>query len=215
MEQKENIAINQIYVTQRPYINPDVDASIIGELLIQMSMDELVQYVINNQEELPEVTTKNIPQFSKIDDVVKVLWILADSGIEKLDYAQIGFYLCPDNSTEGACRKYGENHYKLASQLGFVTPDKPYEITDLGFYFYSLDDMNRKKLLKKLILRIPIIQRIIIEAQTKIVSIREELGKWLSPSTVIRRSSNVYSLINLLRDDASTRANQILTNIMR
>ena len=115
----------------------------------------------------------------------------------------------------GAQTKYGENHYKLAVQLGFVTSEKPFIATDLGYaYYLNADEEQRSEIKKRLALRIPIIQRALLTADVKQVNMSDLMCEYLSESTMLRRRSNVRELLNDIMDISKPEMQRRLNNIV-
>lgn len=164
-----------------------------------MSGIEIWGLLKEHRSEFCDITTKNIPQFSDIQSIDKVLNIVESSVDGKLAYRNIGYFFNKDAS-EGAQHKYGENHYKLASSIGLVTVEKPYSVTPL-YYAYLLSERTQKKeIIAKLLLNIPIIQKILIESEKSSYNVPDLLYQYLSKSTARRRGSSIKQVINSICD---------------
>lgn len=146
-----------------------------------------------------------IPQFSNYENgtsnLIRVL--------NKSDYTyeDLAIELQGDQGSS-ANKKYGENHAKLGAllDLAMITEDvsegkkrKKVAITSLGRYVLSLSKDEGECVIRKLILRIPIIQQLIIRSSDCEVYLTEVLrNSGASQSTIIRRKPNVTELINRL-----------------
>ena len=169
----------------------------VASLLLNERIDYIFSAIEKYVEELPRVATSNIPEFSKAQEIDKVLSSLIETGAEFRGFLELGRLLCRAEK-EPAQRKYGENHYKLAALLGLVTRTFPMKVTELGRQYYELDEDGRKDLFAKLILRIPIIQQLLIMAKDEYVDVDSFFARYLAPSTVNRRTSSTRNLIDEL-----------------
>lgn len=150
------------------------------------------------------VTQQNIPQFSNINDAtVNVVSVVLRNGNEGFSFQRIGKYLLPKGKKAGAYTKYGENHSKFASLLGLAiiqenNKTKRVYITEFGKAFNSINDNEKKDIITKLLLLIPYINKIIFLNEK--IDIKEDLKKYLSSSTAVRRGSNINTIIKYLRE---------------
>ena len=175
--------------------------------LLSLSVEELFDYIKRNREKISEIKPNDIPQFSKFDDIYMVIRVISDSPEKNLNWEKIGYYLCPKEASSAAKTKYGENHYKLAVQLGLAYPGKNIRLTPLGNEIYSIKDEDvRNKIVARLVLRIPIIQVALLNAENKRINMFDCLKKYLSESTAVRRRPNVKTLLALL-DSITTNDN--------
>ncbi len=215
MEQKAQEALITLFVNQNPYIDAGFDAFSILDLLLNTSTDDIFAVIKNHRSSLIPVVTNNIPQFSTADEIFSVLRVVIDSGIEDLSYEKIGYYLCDKGAKVGAQVKYGENHYKLAAQLGLVTSAKPFIATDIGLAFYLTENAVKRQTFKKyLALRIPIIQQALLLAEISTVNMSSLMCQYLSQSTMLRRRSNVRELLQYIMDIADVPMQRRLNNIV-
>lgn len=186
-------------------------SSVIMEYLKKMSVDTLLTEIECSDKERKEISPANVSQFSSIDAVDYVVQIVEDS-VEDIDFAYVG-YMMNKSSNETAQRKYGENHLKLAIQMGLVS-EKPYKVTALGEHYLHLQDYEKKAIRPKLYLRIPVVQKILIESKAKRIDGTKMLMEVLSESTAIRRRSNIKKLIEEIKEIASVEMQkQIVDNI--
>lgn len=161
------------------------------------SMEQLVLIALT-QSSLTEISAKNIPQFSNFyDGAYRTTQIVADAHDMKLDYIVVGKMLRPIGKKDVAYRKYGENHLKLAHELGLIRISKGFIIgpTSLGEVSLRMDQLNFDKLSSRLILRIPVVRELIKKLVCGPVSTIDYLNQYLSKSTSIRRASNLRFLV--------------------
>ena len=188
----------------------------IRSTIAQTPVSEVVYFLQKHQDELSDVSAKNIPQFSNVDEVDKVLSIIIDSGLDKIDFLLIGSYLRQDRAKDMAYRKYGENHYKLCAQLGFVFNPPQFQATRNGYAYHRENDKTLKKIwFAKMILHVPIVQQAIFKVMKDDTpfSIREYMDDFLSQSTVIRRLSNMKKLFQILNECSDEVARAWITRI--
>lgn len=146
-----------------------------------------------------EIASKNIPQFSKLDECFKkVPFLLVNCGIAGVTFKNLGYMLRQDRRSSVADQKYGENHGKLAAELGFCCLDGKKHLfpTILGYCFSKLDEEVQEKLIAPIVLYIPLIQNCFLSG-----NIEEQLEvslSILSPSTQKRRLPNVRKLIEII-----------------
>ncbi len=174
------------------------------EKLLETPLSDVFDAIINypnNEEILPS----NIPQFSEMADAyLNTPDILVRSGID-MTYDELGTYL--DNGKEKnevARRKYGENHSKLAALLDLVVivaPNNSFQasISVFGEAFNRRTEDEKKKIVSRLLFRIPIIQKMLTDALSHEVEIEDELVG-LSIQTRKRRKPNIASILKYIYD---------------
>ena len=183
--------------------------------LLDTNINELLR-IISINEKFEEILPYNIPQFSNIKDIIEACKICCKLG-EKVSFNDMGYYLNGIDRNDVAAKKYGENHSKCAALLDLCvisSLNSTYFVKNsiLGKEFNRLNEEDQKDLLKKLVLRIPVISTIIIDAHKHQIRLNDYLSI-LSPSTVKRRRSNVFELIKLALEDLDN-GNYILKNII-
>lgn len=150
------------------------------------------------------ITQQNIPQFSNMNDATaNVVSVILRNGNDGFSFQRIGKYLLPKGKKTGAYTKYGENHSKFASLLGLTlihedNKTKRVYVTEFGKAFNSITDNEKKDVVSKLLLLIPYINKIIFLNEE--IDIKEDLKKYLSSSTAVRRGSNINTIIKYLRE---------------
>lgn len=164
------------------------------------------------------ITSGNIPQFSSMEDgSLKVVDTLYRSGIENMTFENLGFYLNGCDRNKVAKKKYGENHSKFSALLDLTTITtiknrKLINMSVLGNSFKDLSEEQQKKLLARLILRIPIIQYLFIDALDKEINVFDYMHG-LSNNTKIRRKPNVMELIRYVKDQMGNDLAHLVDNI--
>ena len=184
-------------------ITPELASEAIVDAINSVSMCDIITII----EKYPRtsIDVSLIPQFSNYENgtsnLIRVL--------NKSDYTyeDLAIELQGDQGSS-ANKKYGENHAKLGAllDLAMITEDvsegkkrKKVAITSLGRYVLSLSKDEGECVIRKLILRIPIIQQLIIRSSDCEVYLTEVLrNSGASQSTIIRRKPNVTELINRL-----------------
>ncbi len=159
-----------------------------------------------------ECSTDMIIQYSNLEhavvDVAKVLKFKN----EPLTFAELGRIIIHAKE-EGACKKYGENHSKVAAELSMVKLERKSatEVSNTAFGNFSVDLSNndRNELVKRLAIRNEFIQKLIYLAKKGFVSYMEVAELTLSESTALRRKSNNKQVVNLILE-----GNEIINNIV-
>lgn len=163
--------------------------------------------IVRKYPSLEEIHPGNIPQFSDFNDVyLETPRILSLSG-QSMTYDELGTYL--DNGKdkkEGARRKYGENHSKLAAllDLAIITEENSsykVSISAFGTAYDKRSNDEKKNLAARLLLRLPIVQKMLISALTTEVHIVDELS-CLSDQTKKRRKPHLVSIMNFISEEA-------------
>lgn len=215
MTDADRVILKQIFVTQPETLEKSVDPLAILDVIYNTSAEDIFGVICENKDQLPAIKTNNIPQFSNADDLFSVLRIIIDSGMEDLTYEKIGYFMCPQGAKVGAKTKYGENHYKLAVQLGLAKAEKPFAATEFGVAFYITDDEEKQtNVKKKLSLRVPIIQQALLSADSEMIDMEEFMEQYLAHSTMLRRRSNVRELVSFIMDVADTRMQHRINNLL-
>ena len=122
-----------------------MDASDAVDTLLSINGDSIIEAIFENREFIRPIVSGEIPQFSNEKEVYNVLRILIESGLSGLTYEQVGEYLCSINTKPEAMRKYGETHYKFASQLGLTKRGYPLSPTEIGIAFFHLASDSQRE----------------------------------------------------------------------
>ena len=186
-------------------------------MLLDTPLNDIIS-VIGNIQQIDEITSSNIPQFSNLSDAINsVPDILFRSG-KTMTYNEVGYYLDDGrNKTEVAQKKYGENHSKLATLLDLAYIYKEVHslrvgISILGKEYVRLSDEEKKQLTIRLLFRIPLIQKLFYEGKNSKIEISEYLTI-LSTKTMIRRKSNISALLSFVSDNISKDDSEIQNSI--
>ncbi len=147
------------------------------------------------------INSKTIPQFSDfLNGSEELINILSKVDFLEFNYLKLGKLFLSNGKKDGAYRKYGENHVKLAFLLGYVNFNEGFKfsINSYGIFVNQLDEKEKKQIIRKNILRIPIISHLLNESKNKKISVIDELRKVsdLSESTIKRRTSSIKNLLN-------------------
>lgn len=188
------------------HFSKEVIAEWFSEKLRSVSINEVFEIVRNNPSK-EDILPSNIPQFSNLADAYfKTPDILVCSG-QSMFYDELGIYL--DNGKEKnkvAQRKYGENHSKLAALLDLVviiaeSHSYKVSISVFGTAYNKKSEEEKKKLVARLFLRIPIVQKMLIDALSAKIYIDDELT-CLADQTKKRRRPNIASIIEFISNEA-------------
>ena len=167
-------------------------SSILMNEIKAITFEDLFDIIKANETEIQALNSLNIPQFSSLLVLDKVLEVV--NGSDHLNYELIGYYLNKD-TTVVAQRKYGENHYKLTALMGLTSLDEQFNITPLGIEYMNLSADEKIIIRDKLFLRIPTIQRFLVDATKSSINGYELLSPILKESTITRRRSNINKII--------------------
>lgn len=164
-------------------------------MLKQTSVPELLEII--KQSHVPFAIDKaDIPQFSSLEDAaLKVPHLIFASQMEDITYEQMGFLLRTEPRTVVADCKYGENHAKTAAEMGLCAVYKHRVcLSFLGLLFDEQSEEDKKNLIPKLVLFIPMIQNLFVAGADE--NVVNDTMSILSESTLKRRSPNVWALID-------------------
>lgn len=147
------------------------------------------------------IDVQDAVQYSSFEDVVynvsKKIIIAGDSG---LSYLQIGKILQDDGKVrkDGAYTKYGENHAKTASYLGYLfSLKKTYYVSSIGYIIDELSLKEQGKLYARLFIRTNLFKTVYYLTKSGEVNLRKVFDM-LSEKTYIRRRSNIKMLFQKL-----------------
>ena len=215
MTELQYSAVYAFFVKQDHTLNGAMDCSEFLSFLKVTSAEEIWDVISNNRDQLPEITTKNIPQFSEKRDMYKALKVIIAADTTPLEYADLGYYLCKVDRKPEAKRKYAENQYMLAVQTGLAYERKPLAVTNLGRSFSDLQrESDKDKVLKRLCLGIPVMQQILLLAESQCVNVVTFLSDYLAPTTVLRRRSNVHTFLDWLRTISTGEIDTMINRIV-
>lgn len=168
--------------------------------LLELPIDKLIDGI----KEDCVFAAENIVQFSNFDHAVSNVPVVCETEGRRLSFTELGKFIM-HSKLEGACKKYGENHSKLAAELSLVKleKDKSFYVsnTALGTFFVSLSKQDKYELIKKLALRNCFIRSLIFHAKRELISYSDLALKVLSESTANRRKSNVKFVVQLILEN--------------
>lgn len=141
-------------------------AKYIVYVLLKYEKSDLIEILKCSKDSYKEdVTRQNIPQVKQLNVVKEVVKILMTE--ENIDFLELGTKLNSkfnfENEKELSLKVCGQNYSKLATLLDLVVINKVghnsnVELSDLGREFYKLSEVEKDEIIKKLLLRIPVIR---------------------------------------------------------
>ena len=184
------------------------DLIFVCKMLLQIPMGNFIYCVDKNV----SCTTDMIVQYSNLKNAIIDVPRVLKFSESPMTFTELGKAIIKAKS-EGACKKYGENHAKLANELSMVSLEKRSATyvcnTSFGNFSVGLSEEDRIELVKRLIIRNEFIQKIIYLSKKGFVNYNEIACETLSESTATRRKSNVKQLVNLILLD-----NELSNNIV-
>lgn len=192
--------------TQDKRIRDDRDYTIPYEQLanyvtkvISISYNEFIEYIRNNQSstniESSDITQSSSFSACEIEMCNALLW--ADN--RGLNFLEVGKlfpqYVSHPNDT--AYRKYGENQIRTSSHLGLVYEYYKYwYLSCIGYIYPSLKEDDRRKLLARTILRMPLYQDLVLRLIRGNVFLADYM-RTMAPSTQGRRAGSIMRLLDI------------------
>jgi hypothetical protein len=165
------------------------------------------------------LSISEVPQFNNFYNATKGMidYLMT---VDSTNYLDAGTFFTDEHNKPEARRKYGEEHLKLSTQLGFsVMPTtnglkKSAQISPFGIQCATIEYSLLKRMIPKLIMRVPIISYMIKKAKTEPVSIRETMFSInMKESTINRRGTCIKTLLSILNqtndDELQLRLTQI------
>ncbi len=146
--------------------------------------------------------SSDVPQFSSIDSATSKICTLLKSqrSDHGCSFTEIGKLLLDEKTrSEYALKKYGENHVKIAVDLGLCRKEgSKFYLSALGFIYADLSEDSKHRLLSRLVLRHKLVFRVIHKIlNNQFVYITDEIA-FLSKSTIERRRGNCILLCKLI-----------------
>lgn len=182
--------------------------------LIRLPIEEILKIVdCNLYGNIVDI--KYIPQFGKIDTIMRVPYYFQVLQQSSADYPQMGFYLKQDiNANLMANTKFGENYGKAASILG-VTSCANKRIMPSVFTeaFCELDCETQHEVFRKLIFRVPIIQVILKSATEGPFNGYSPMSQ-LKESTMKRRGQCIRAMLRELYKYQNEELNMRIENVI-
>lgn len=161
------------------------------------------------------INTASIVQFSTFEHALFTINKILHFSKTSLTFSELGKAIV-NAPQDGACKKYGENHAKVAEVLSLVILEKDTSFkvsnSSLGEISISMNKNDKIQLAQRLALRNSFIQEIIYEAKQGDCDYMMLAQKNLSYSTALRRRSNVKQLVHFILEGTSYK--NLLKNIV-
>lgn len=189
--------------------------SVLDEIL-NIKVDDLISIIDASRKTMPsEIDSSNIPQFGKVDTILRVPKVMLEENATNIDYVQMGFLLKKDPyASVQANQKYGENHGKIAAQLGLINCVEkrfvPSTITDAFVKGYSEEEQLR--IVTRLFVRIPLVKILLQQSRKNIINGYDYMVE-LTSSTKERRGSSVRAILETVKCEDSVVMKERLSNI--
>lgn len=184
--------------TVSPLLVGSVDElSMVFAALSQVPIEEFFD-IVKTDAISRNLTPADVPCFSNFDMGAHRLNELLEFEPEGLSFSDAGYQLM-NSVKDGARKKYGENHSKLATTMSLVEISYAHRTavitpTAWGRYLVNYDLAQKKDVLQKLLLRDLCVKSIVKEALHGPVTYRN-IVSFLARSTAVRRRSNVKCLV--------------------
>lgn len=176
-------------------LDDECTIEIVG-FLLSIPMDDFIKNILKM--EAQGFKTEDVVQFSNFKHAYNELPSLLLYENRSLGYNEIGGMIMHCKN-DVACKKYGENHSKLAYEMGFVSlsrKGKVYvELTSFGRVVASINSEDKYKLAMRMLTRNILVRNIILLSAKDMVSYGNLTKTILSQSTMERRKSNVKRVI--------------------
>ncbi len=178
-------------------------------------VDRLLAY-IRGFSEKEIIKPADVFQFSKFYDATDAFCEKVEAVDNPgLSHFQVGKLLLDDGKerNDAAYIKYGENHSKLAKELGLgFEVCNTYYLSGIGYIYNELDAKQKKALLDRLILRSTLIKRMYQASENGNVDLRQFLYM-LADSTYVRRKSNIKRILSYLVESDEYDFHDFIDNI--
>lgn len=200
--------LNQLCLLCRPSIPLEnqctIDEFSVGEVLYRIIHDAKIIDIIEGIDQSRDfiVESKHIPQLNQVRLAYMEVIDLIDDEHAIGTFEELGS-LCTESESgnKGSNSKYGECQAKILMMTDLVWKDREgFHLTPLGRVFQTLtSEEERKSVFLKLILKIPLIQKLLKSSKYETVSVEEVLSDVLGPKTTERRSKPIKRLIYELK----------------
>lgn len=187
----------------------------IEELVVAVTflLSKPIKYFLDKINKTYDYNPADLVQYSNFDHAITNVCSVISFSKKALTFSEIGKIIMR-SKLDGACKKYGENHAKLANELSLVELYKgsSYLVknTSLGDFTLRISNEDKRQLVKRLALRNKFIQTLIFHAKEEMTYYEELALKVVSVSTLTRRKSNIKYLVSLILEEDK----EILNNII-
>lgn len=166
----------------------------------ELPVDQLLFAALHWESE-EQIQSGDIFQFSDLNDATyRICNVIKAANNPGVTYLEAGNLLLNDGKVrkDAAIIKYGENHLKTAESIGLLYElTRVYFLSCIGYVIDLLDDVQKEKLLLRLVLRNKLIRNLYLASQNGIVNARQ-FFYMVSDSTYTRRRSNVRAVLRIL-----------------
>ena len=174
-------------------------------ILLKYSTRDLIEILKDSDNTYREDITKdNIPQVKELDEVKQIINILMTNN--EIDFVELGRQLKAKvgitDQKDASLKTYAQNYSKLAALLDLVVINKigvssNIEISDLGKNIFNLNEIEKNKIIEKLLFRIPVIRNCVINDFD--YNILENDLKVLAASAPKKRKLDIREMVNILK----------------
>lgn len=203
--QIDDYSIAELYLTkqidlQSKELNDETAHEVakrILEAILAIPIPEFTQ-ILAKYEGIEPIVPAEIPQFSNIESAAIYLPSLLNTAEHPLTYLEVGYNL-HECASDGAAKKYGENHAKLCISLGLGKSEVYNGLAAISRShickaFCEYSDEMRFDIVQRLCFRIPIVRDIALSNDRE-QAIKDKMNV-LSKSTQRRRLHNLYELLS-------------------
>lgn len=188
------------------------DLLVFSKLMLNIPIDEFIEQL---EFTAFKIKAKDIIQFSNFNHGVIDVNRIIKFNNKPMTFNEIGDEIMHCKLI-GACKKYGENHSKLAYQFNLVKIERReccyVSNTNFGEFSVSFSKNDKIEIIRRLGLRNIFVKRVIFDAINGNCDYKLLTKNILSDSTSERRKSNVKYLIELILK--KTQYEYLLNNIV-
>ena len=168
--------------------------------LFQILPIERLLSAIEEQGYTNSYNTLDVSQFSDFGKATEAVPEILEFYPQGISYSDLGEKLMGEREYE-ACRKYGENHARMASvmSLARLSEKQPKLVypTTLGHFLVDYQIQEKKNLLRALLLRNPFLQNMVLLTMTGDKAYKD-LVMGLADTTAKRRRQSIKQLMHFI-----------------
>ena len=180
---------------------------------VKLLLSKPIKCFIDRMNKSRDYFPADLFQYSNFDHAITNVCSVISFSKRPLTFSEIGKIIMHSKS-DGACKKYGENHAKLAKELSLVEFSRNSSFivqnTSLGNFTLKISEEDKYQLVKRLSLRNKFIQTLFFHAKNEIIHFDELALKVLSLSTSTRRKTNIKFIVSLILEDNKELYNNII-----